>query len=115
MAGEQFKGNPEKQIRDYNAGDFQNTDPVTGEARELPEDTTGQPVEQIQNPNDPAVKAANAAGKPAAGSNADVEATDAARELADEEGIDLSTVKATGASGQITVGDVRDAVAKRDK
>lgn len=36
-----------------------------------------------------------------------VEATDAAATLADESGIDLATVKGTGANGRITVNDVR--------
>lgn len=40
---------------------------------------------------------------------ADVDATDAAREHAEELGVDLSTVRGTGAGGRILVKDVRDA------
>jgi hypothetical protein len=39
-----------------------------------------------------------------------VEATTAARELAEQEGLDLGTVKGTGADGKITIGDVRKAL-----
>lgn len=49
-----------------------------------------------------------------AGDAAEVPATDAAVALADEHGVDLSMVEATGASGQVVVGDVRDAVAEAE-
>jgi pyruvate/2-oxoglutarate dehydrogenase complex dihydrolipoamide acyltransferase (E2) component len=38
-----------------------------------------------------------------------IDVTDAAKELAETEGIDLSTVSGTGESGRITIGDVRKA------
>lgn len=45
----------------------------------------------------------------------DIEATDAAKELAEAEDIDLSKVKATGKDGSITVGDVRKVVEANEK
>lgn len=42
---------------------------------------------------------------------AEVPATDAAVALADEHGVDLSTVEPSGASGQVIVADVKAAVA----
>jgi pyruvate/2-oxoglutarate dehydrogenase complex dihydrolipoamide acyltransferase (E2) component len=89
----------QQEVRAYHESDFQTHDPVTGEKR-------SNPLPELVNDAivDPFAEEAQT----------DVEATDAARDLAREEGIDLSTVKATGASGQITVGDVRDAIAKRD-
>lgn len=42
----------------------------------------------------------------------EVPATDAATALADEHGVDLSTVEPSGASGQVVVGDVKDAIAE---
>lgn len=41
---------------------------------------------------------------------AEVDATDSAKALAEEEGIDLSTVTGTGEEGRITLTDVREAV-----
>jgi 2-oxoglutarate dehydrogenase E2 component (dihydrolipoamide succinyltransferase) len=38
---------------------------------------------------------------------AEIDATDAARALAAENGIDLASVRGSGADGRITVGDVR--------
>lgn len=38
---------------------------------------------------------------------AEVDATDAARELAEEHGIDLAEVGGTGADGRIVIGDIR--------
>lgn len=106
MAGEQFKGNPEKQIRDYNAGDFQTTDPVTGEARELPEDTTAEPIEQINNPNDPTVRA-NAADQ-----DYDAMTVD---DLEAEAGRRSLTVKGTGANGNVVKADYVKALRKADR
>lgn len=37
----------------------------------------------------------------------EIDATDAARELADEHGIDLAEVEGTGADGRIVIGDIR--------
>lgn len=42
------------------------------------------------------------------------EATDAAAELAEAEGIDLASIDGSGADGKITKGDVEKAVAERD-
>ena len=39
----------------------------------------------------------------------EVEATDAAVELAEELGVDLASVEGTGVGGRVTVGDVRAA------
>jgi pyruvate/2-oxoglutarate dehydrogenase complex dihydrolipoamide acyltransferase (E2) component len=39
-----------------------------------------------------------------------VEATDAAAELAEEEGLDLSEIEGTGEGGKVLKGDVRDAL-----
>lgn len=39
--------------------------------------------------------------------SAPIDATDAARALAESNGIDLATIEGTGANGRITVGDVR--------
>lgn len=47
-------------------------------------------------------------------SDAEVNATDAARELAKEEGIDLNEVEGTGVDGRVTIDDVRNAAADRD-
>lgn len=44
----------------------------------------------------------------------DISATDAASELAKEKGVDLATVKGTGADGRILVSDVEGAVATGD-
>jgi pyruvate/2-oxoglutarate dehydrogenase complex dihydrolipoamide acyltransferase (E2) component len=41
-----------------------------------------------------------------------IDATDAARELAAENGIDLAAIEGTGKDGLITVGDVRKAIAE---
>lgn len=38
---------------------------------------------------------------------AEIDATDAARELAEENGIDLADVAGTGADGRIVIGDIR--------
>jgi 2-oxoacid dehydrogenase-like protein with E3 subunit-binding domain len=43
-------------------------------------------------------------------SEEDVEATDAARNLAEENNVDLTSVKGTGVDGKITVEDVREAI-----
>lgn len=43
-----------------------------------------------------------------------VQASDAARRVAEEEGVDLATVQGTGKDGNITVEDVRDAAAKSE-
>jgi hypothetical protein len=109
MAGEQFKGNPEKQMRDYNEGDFQSTDPVTGEARELPEDTSNIPIEQMNNPNDPTVSG-NAAG------DQDYESTawnkDSLQAEADRRGV---SVKGSGEGGNVLKADLIKALRKADK
>lgn len=44
----------------------------------------------------------------------DVDATDGAKELAEEKGIDLSTVKGSGDGGRISKSDVQKAVDERD-
>lgn len=44
----------------------------------------------------------------------DVDATDAAVELADSEGIDLADVEGTGRDGKVTKGDVEDYIASRE-
>lgn len=41
----------------------------------------------------------------------DIEATEGARDLAEEAGVDLRVVKGTGEDGRITKGDVRAAIA----
>ena len=48
--------------------------------------------------------------KEPAGSAGDVDATDAAVELAEEHGIDLATVEGTGKGGRIGKGDVQKVV-----
>lgn len=45
---------------------------------------------------------------------ADVDITDAARELAEEHGLDLSTVEGTGVDGRILKGDVQKAIKARE-
>lgn len=44
----------------------------------------------------------------------EVDATDAARELAEAEGIDLTAVEGTGADGRIVLGDVRALIDDED-
>jgi pyruvate/2-oxoglutarate dehydrogenase complex dihydrolipoamide acyltransferase (E2) component len=69
-------------------------------------------VEPGEAPESDAVKARDEGGDPG---KQEVEATAAAEKLAKDEGISLSTVKPTGSDGQITIGDVRDAVKARDE
>lgn len=53
-----------------------------------------------------------AGAAPSENKAAEPDATDAARELAEEEGVDLASVKGTGADGRITVSDVKAAADK---
>lgn len=47
-------------------------------------------------------------------SSQSIDATPAATQLAEEQGIDLATVTGTGAGGRVTVNDVREAMANGD-
>lgn len=47
-------------------------------------------------------------------SDVEIDATDGAKELAEEEDVDLSQVQGSGAEGRVTKGDVEDFIAKRD-
>jgi pyruvate/2-oxoglutarate dehydrogenase complex dihydrolipoamide acyltransferase (E2) component len=68
-------------------------------------------IEDRGGPTDESAAEAVAAGEQPAGVNA----TDGAIKLADEEGIDLSTVEGSGENGRIVKGDVEAAVAARDE
>lgn len=93
-------GKTEAQLanRAYHDGKFQTHDPVTGEKRgpmmyhRTPEAQTGPIGDENpwSGPEGP-------------------DATDSARELAQDEGIPLSSIRGTGAGGRITVEDVRAA------
>ena len=74
-----------------------------GQAAQGAQDTAGQAAQQAQ---DTAGQAADQA-QDAAGQ--DLNITDAARQKADELGVDLSQVEGTGAEGRITVRDVTSA------
>lgn len=56
----------------------------------------------------------HAAGDFSVEDNAEVDATDAARELANENSLSLSEVDGTGQDGRVTVDDVKAALADRD-
>lgn len=49
------------------------------------------------------------------GEGGTIDATESARELAAEAGLDLASVEGTGAGGRITKGDVEDAIAAADE
>ena len=49
-----------------------------------------------------------------AAANADVDATDSARTLANENNVDLNDVEGTGTDGRVTVDDVRNYIAEQD-
>lgn len=100
--------------RAYHEGEFQTHDPVTGEKRgplahhATPEGQGGAVGdENVVEPPKRATKRTSASANAGA---EEVEATDAARELAKDEGVDLATVKGTGTDGRITVDDVRAAL-----
>ena len=59
--------------------------------------------------------ARHSSGDFTAENNDEVDATDAARELANENGVDLSQVKGTGADGRVTVDDVKAHLAENDE
>lgn len=68
---------------------------------------------EAPEPEAPEAKAAKPeAAEPEAA--ADVDITDAARELAEEHGLDLSTVEGTGVDGRILKGDVQKAIKARE-
>jgi pyruvate/2-oxoglutarate dehydrogenase complex dihydrolipoamide acyltransferase (E2) component len=77
---------------------------------------TAPSVETVQveaAPDPDAVKAKDGAPEPTKAP--EIDATDAAADLAKKEGINLSDVKGSGEDGRITIGDVRDAVKAKDK
>lgn len=74
-------------------------DPATGDFIVINESDYDESVHELY--------AGETAPKPRA---AEVDATDAARELAEDEGIDLATVEGSGKDGRITKGDVEAAI-----
>lgn len=69
-----------------------------------PEPETAPEPEAVEEPEE--------AAEPAAA--VDVDITDAARKLAEEHGLDLSTVEGTGVDGRILKGDVQKAIQARE-
>lgn len=71
------------------------------------DDKSISPEESPANPEDETDENANDDDEGDGNDNADdIKATDAAKELADEKGIDLAEVTGTGKNGSITKGDV---------
>lgn len=65
--------------------------------------TRRQAVEEYE------ARLARASGEVEEAEKEEIEATDAASDLAEELGVDLASVEGTGKDGKITVGDVRAA------
>lgn len=121
----------QKQMREWDEGGYQDTDPVTGKPRgplapHAMAENQGGPVgptegEEPDYSDDPDMRTPAAARRTttatkttnaARAAGGDVDATDAARDLAKTEGVDLSSVKGSGADGRITIDDVRAAADK---
>ncbi len=107
------------------AGDTVKVGAVVGKIDEAPEPSGGAAAPKSPSPAAtkpaaapaPTAAASNGhhASAPSGGPAAEVRATPLARKLADEHGVDLSGVAATGAGGRVREQDVLDIVASRGK
>ncbi len=98
--------------------DFGTGKSVTPEAEEKPK---AEPKPKTQKTEKPKPEADTEAAAPAAEAEApeaeaaEIDVTPAAAKLAEEEGIDLTTLEGTGKDGRILKGDVQDAIKARDE